>query len=271
LMTNVALLFAAISFAFAGDLHRLTIINRCSFDVWMDSLNNPDHRPLPDHTVHLAPGNSHEYYFPNGVWAGRWWPKLGCDSVGQNCSSGQSMEPCPPMGCQPPGDTKIEFNFQNGDGKSASTVTWYDISLVDGYSLPVSIIPRGGDSGECRSTMCRLSFDECPTNEAAVGDLRWSGSNSDARVAQCLSPCKKWGWPTPLGLGQSEEMEPGASFCCPASLTASHCKQRVEETKYVDVVRRLCPTAYSWAYDDNAGLHTCPPETVFDVTICPQN
>jgi len=264
-ITLVALLLALAS---AADLLRMNIHNACNQQIWMESLNNPDHAPHADGIVHLLPGESHDYTFPNGVWAGRFWAKVGCDVFGRNCSSGQSMEPCPPGGCQAPGDTKIEFNFQNGDGKSASTVTWYDISLVDGYGLACKIQPRGAESGTCVTSLCNLDFNLCPQEEiAGLGDLRMR--DSDGNVVQCLSPCKKWNWPQPLGLGRDEAVAPGDKFCCPAHLTADQCRAEVEQTRFVEVVRRTCPTAYSWAYDDDAGLHTCPPDTVFDVTICP--
>ena len=34
-------------------------------------------------------------------------------------------------------------------------------------------------------------------------------------------------------------------------------------------LRRGCPTAYSYAYDDQAGLHSCSTPMSFDVTLCP--
>lgn len=51
---------------------------------------------------------------------------------------GQSDPPCPSGGCQPPADTKVEFFFppiNNGEQ------VWYDVSLVDGYSLSAKIVP----------------------------------------------------------------------------------------------------------------------------------
>jgi hypothetical protein len=45
-------------------------------------------------------------------------------------------------GCQPPADTKVEFYFPSQPPHEDS---WYDISLVDGYSLPMKIVPRGID------------------------------------------------------------------------------------------------------------------------------
>lgn len=78
------------------------------------------------------------FTIPDSGWAGRFWPKTECDSNGQNCAVGQSVAPCPSTGCQPPAHTKVEFFYPPIN--NANTV-WYDISLVDGYSLPMEIIP----------------------------------------------------------------------------------------------------------------------------------
>ena len=107
---------------------------------------------------------------PNAGWAGRFWPKTGCNSGGTECEFGDSVPPCPSNGCQPPADTKVEFNFPSQPPNQDS---WYDISLVDGYSLPMKIVPRGVNQGGCVPTTCSMSLDACPTNEVlGLGDLR---------------------------------------------------------------------------------------------------
>ena len=111
---------------------------------------NTNIAPLPGN-IKLNSGQSYSYNIPSGGWAGRFWPKIGCDSSGNNCVFGQSSAPCPAGGCQPPADTKIEFNFAP---KGSSQQTWYDISLVDGYSLPIKIVPRGVNTGSCIPTTC---------------------------------------------------------------------------------------------------------------------
>ncbi|MUG94121.1 hypothetical protein F7734_17690 [Scytonema sp. UIC 10036] len=40
-------------------------------------------------------------------------------------------------------------------------------------------------------------------------------------------------------------------------------------TNFVRTVHQVCPTAYSYAYDDVNGLHDCPTQKSFDVTLCP--
>lgn len=103
-----------------------------------------------------------------------------------------------------------------------------------------------------------MTLDECPQNEnSGLGDLRvWS----NGRVVACLSPCKKWNYPPPYGLGQPETQDPGLFMCCPTPPVQPHeCSNGpVIQTSYVQAVHRSCPTAYSYAYDDAAGLHNCP-------------
>ena len=111
-------------------------------------------------------------------------------------------------------------------------------------------------------------LDDCPMNEKDVGDLRVYKNN---KVVACLSPCKKWNFPPPYGLGNSELQEPGVLLCCPTPpIDPEMCRAGpVESTQYVNLIHAKCPTAYSYAYDDEAGLHNCPGETSFDVTLCP--
>lgn len=167
---------------------RLAVLNNCPFTTWLATAPNTNIASLPDGIVQLNSGQSYSYNsIPSGGWAGRFWPKIGCDGAGNNCVFGQSSAPCPAGGCQPPADTKIEFNFAaQGSGQQS----WYDISLVDGYSLPIKIVPRGVNQGACIPTTCAVSLSSCPSNEIdGLGDLRVWKNN---QVVACLSPCKKW-------------------------------------------------------------------------------
>lgn len=248
----------------ANHTTRLSVTNQCDFPVWMATTPNSNMAPLPDGIVKLEKGKSHDYSIANSGWAGRLWPKIGCNSNGRNCTAGEAVPPCPPSGCQPPADTKIEFYFPNLASRENA---WYDISLVDGYSLPVEIKPRGNESGSCITTKCNLSLNECPQNETqGLGDLRVFNGG---KAVQCLSPCKKWNYPAPFGLGKSETESPGIDLCCPYN-DVNRCRTGpVVRTKFVQTVRKACPTAYSYAYDDEAGLHSCSTPMSFDVKLCP--
>ncbi len=91
-----------------------------------------------------------------------------------------------------------------------------------------------------------------------------------------------------MGPGKPESADPGLHLCCPtpidpatgqctaanACMTSGSCSnsgdpRSVVHTEYVSAMRSMCPTAYSYAYDDAAGLHNCPSETGFEVTFCP--
>ena len=123
-------------------LLELSVENSCGHTVWLATTPNFGQDPLPGGNIKVDPGQRYVYQIPNKGWAGRFWPKTGCNSGGDECEFGQSSPPCPSQGCQPPADTKVEFNFPPQPPQADS---WYDISLVDGYSLPMKIVPRGVD------------------------------------------------------------------------------------------------------------------------------
>jgi len=225
-------LMAAITIPAASAVE-LTVTNNCPYTIWLATTPNFGIEPLPDGTVELATSRRYVYQIPNGGWAGRFWPKFGCDQSGSNCEFGDSSPPCPANGCQPPADTKVEFNFPS---QPPTADSWYDVSLVDGYSLPMNIDPRGQDAGSCIATNCAMKLDQCPQNEIdGLGDLRIF---NNGKVVACLSPCKRWylniyiflkqtikmnrilkflikflrNYPPPFGLGYPELEAPGNSI-----------------------------------------------------------
>ncbi|KAF8062655.1 Glucan endo-1 [Scenedesmus sp. PABB004] len=250
----------------AGGPRTLKFVNACPQPIWLSSTHNTDRMPLPGGVVKIAQGASYTYDIPSNGWAGRLWPKVGCDDAGTNCAFGDSVPPCPPGGCSPPAETKVEFNWPTDPNADC----WYDVSLVDGFSLPMRITPANAPASHptCTPTACDVSLAACPTDEADVGDLR---AVVGGQVVACLSPCKKWNYDAPWGLHKSEQVEPGLWFCCPTPPTtpATCSANRIVNTKYVNLVRSACKTAYSYAYDDTAGLHACPGSMSFTVTLCP--
>lgn len=243
-----------------------TITNNCSMDVWMAFTPNAGSDPLPDGIVKItASGGSHGYSVPTTGWAGRLWPKMGCDSTGENCTQGQTVPPCPSVGCQPAADTLVEFYFDKAGGTGRP---YYDISLVEGFSVPMSVTPSGS-GGRCTSTSCALDLTKCPTAEnEKIGDLQIK-SGSD--VVGCFSPCNKWTWPKPLGDGGTTKDATGQAMCCPnPPITSPQCNAgSVAQTQYVALVHSECPTAYAFSFDDAGGSHDCDPRTAFSVTLCP--
>lgn len=118
---------------------QIIVKNNCGKEIWVSPLTNNNGPSLPGGIQKLTNGASFTYQIPNGEWGGRFWPKLQCDGSGQNCAVGQSTSPCPSGGCQPPADTKVEFHYPP---TGSSDGVWYDVSLVDGYSLSAKIEPN---------------------------------------------------------------------------------------------------------------------------------
>nr|GEX93977.1 hypothetical protein [Tanacetum cinerariifolium] len=93
-----------------------------------------------------------------------------------DCGSGQVA--CNGAGAKPPA-TLAEFTIGGSGGKD-----FYDVSLVDGFNLPVSIVPNGG----CATADCPVDINaRCPSQFA----LR----NGAGATIGCRSACEQFGTP----------------------------------------------------------------------------
>merc|ERR1711862_111780 len=89
----------------------------------------------------------------------------------------------------------------------------------------------------------------------------------------CYSPCGKltysnWG-NSPVYAPFDEEAQ---YYCCPMPpISSPDCRAGpVEQTEYVKTFRNRCKHVYSYAYDDDVGLQTCPVGTTYTWTLlCP--
>lgn len=271
-----------------SEAREITFRSRCPFPIWINPKTSDNGPPLPEGIGHIVNGGSFTYHIPAEEWKGRFWPKTDCDRDGQNCGVGQSLPPCPPGGCQPPAETKIEFYYP---AMGRTDNVWYDISLVDGYTLPMKITPSNHvkieklfhlnecktftnitffflfQGNTCVTTDCRVDLNDCPDDEAHTGSLR---VYKNGGIVQCLAPCKKWNCSYPWGKGLSEKEGLGLQFCCPTPpIYPAGCNRGiVTKTKYVKLIHEKCPSAYAYSYDDHHGLHNCPNPTDFVVEIC---
>lgn len=107
----------------------IEVKNLNNFPIWIETLTNNNGAPLSNEIKRINAGGGIKYEISDQGWAGRLWPKIGCDQHGANCEFGQSIAPCPNGGCHPPADTKVEFFFAP---KDSSQKSFYDISLVSG-------------------------------------------------------------------------------------------------------------------------------------------
>ncbi|MQL97384.1 hypothetical protein Taro_030074 [Colocasia esculenta] len=92
--------------------------------------------------LELASGASANLIAP-AAWSGRFWGLFKCGTG--DCSRGRLD--CNGAGATPPA-TLLELTLGTNGGQD-----FYDVSLVDGYNLQVSLAPQG-EQGSCVSASC---------------------------------------------------------------------------------------------------------------------
>ncbi|XP_047170778.1 pathogenesis-related thaumatin-like protein 3.5 [Vigna umbellata] len=221
-----------------------TVVNKCDYSVWPGILSNAGIAPLPTTGFLLQTGESKTVTAPTS-WGGRLWGRTLCtqDSAGKffcltgDCSSG-TIE-CAGKGALPPA-TLAEFTL-DGDGG----LDFFDVSLVDGYNVPMLVAPRGGSGDNCTSTGCVGDL-----NGACPSELRVTSVDGKQSVA-CRSACEAFGSP---------------QYCCKGAYGSPNtCKP----TAYSRIFKNACPRAYSYAYDDRTSTFTCGHSADYTITFCP--
>lgn len=215
-----------------------TFANRCGFTVWPGILANAGSPTLSTTGFELPKGTSRSLQAPTG-WSGRFWARTGCSFDGSGSGTcktgdcGSNQVECVGLGAAPP-VTLAEFTLGTGGDD------FYDVSLVDGYNLPM-IVEVAGGSGQCASTGCTSDLNlQCPA-ELRSGD-------GDA----CKSACEAFRSP---------------EYCCSgAYATPSTCRPSV----YSEMFKAACPRSYSYAYDDATSTFTCAGGD-YTVTFCPSS
>ncbi|KDP26886.1 hypothetical protein JCGZ_18044 [Jatropha curcas] len=206
-----------------SDAAVFTFSNRCRTTVWPGILSGAGKPQLMGGGFELRPGQSVTLNAPQG-WSGRFWGRTGCsfDRSGRGrCLTGDcgGVLKCAGAGGVPPASL-AEFTLN-------SPLDYYDVSLVDGFNLPISILPTGA----CKSVECVADMNRrCPGSL----QVRWN-----RQVVACKSACLAFGSP---------------EFCCTGPYgSPATCKP----SNYSKVFKDACPTAYSYAFDDSTSTFTC--------------
>ncbi|VFQ75512.1 unnamed protein product [Cuscuta campestris] len=218
-----------------------TVVNQCDYTVWPGILTGAGTSPLSPTGFSLGPGESQSLTVPTS-WSGRLWGRSGCsnDPAGKfscvtgDCGSG--VPECNGSGAKPPA-TLAEFTLNGSGGQD-----FYDVSLVDGYNLPMQVAPKGG-TGSCSVTDCPADV-----NSVCPPELRMTADGNDQPVA-CRSACEAFG---------------SAEYCCNGDHgTPDTCVP----SEYAQAFKRACPLAYSYAYDDHTSTFTCT-RADYVITFC---
>nr|CAD7415880.1 unnamed protein product [Timema cristinae] len=214
------------------------IFNNYREVIWVGIMGNNGMVTPNNGGFKLGRGERITVTVPEG-WGGRFWGRTGCnfDQNGNGlCETGDCGRGlnCNGAGGVPP-VTLVEITL-NGFGG----IDYYDISLVDGFNVPVSIAPMNSDAGDgghysCKEVSCRANVNErCPS------ELRQSGSGG---VVACKSAC--------LAFNTDE-------YCCRgAHDTPETCRSSDWPVNYPLLFKNACPDAYSYAYDDHKSTFTC--------------
>ncbi|KAL6656273.1 hypothetical protein ACP70R_007099 [Stipagrostis hirtigluma subsp. patula] len=215
-----------------------TISNYCPHPIWPGTLAGSGTSQLSTTGFRLEPGQTVQLAAPVG-WSGRIWARTGCvfdaDGAGvcQTGDCGGQME-CRGAGATPPA-TLFEVTLGKGAGED-----FYDVSLVDGYNLPVVAIPRS-PQGACNATGCMADLNRSCPRELQV--------ECGGGAIACRSACEAF--------GQDR-------YCCSGAYgTPDACRP----TAYSSIFKSACPRAYSYAYDDKTSTFTCKADD-YTIAFC---
>ncbi|KAF8023565.1 hypothetical protein BT93_F0928 [Corymbia citriodora subsp. variegata] len=248
-MARLALLVTLLSYVVSPQLvpgvysTTFTFVNKCDYTVWPGILSNAGVQPLSPTGFALDSGASKSLDAP-ASWGGRFWGRTHCsqDSSGKfscltgDCGSGQ-LE-CSGSGAAPPA-TLAEFTLDGAGG-----MDFFDVSLVDGYNLPMLVAPQGGSGQNCTATGCVVDLNRaCPT------ELKVTSSDGSGGVA-CKSACEAFQQP---------------QYCCSGAYSTP---QTCKPSSYSELFKSACPKAYSYAYDDSTCTFTCAGAD-YVITFCP--
>ncbi|CAG9855685.1 unnamed protein product [Phyllotreta striolata] len=210
------------------------IVNKEIGAVWVGIQGNAGKPHLENGGFVLEAGARRTIHAPED-WAGRFWGRTWCDYNSKHCITGDcgNKLECRGAGGVPP-VTLAEITLKGWGG-----IDYYDISLVDGFNLAMSMTPVNGQGDgsrySCKRTAClRHLNDDCP------GELR---KTTEHGTVACHSACNKFNTD---------------QYCCRnAHNRPETCRSSSWPKDYPKFFKDRCPDAYSYAYDDHKSTFTC--------------
>ncbi|KHN34468.1 Pathogenesis-related protein 5 [Glycine soja] len=208
-----------------------TIVNYCKETLWPAVTPGEN---FNDGGFVLKPGQSTVFTAPVS-WSGRIWARTGCkfnQNGNGNCQTGSCGTT---LKCSASGKTPAslaEFTL--------AQVDYYDVSLVDGFNVPLFVKPING-KGNCTTAGCDSDLRATCPNELAV--------KVNGKTVGCRSACDVY---------NTDE------YCCRGNYgNPSTCNPTFYSKKF----KEACPTSYSYAYDDPTSIFTCSG-TDYVVAFC---
>ncbi|KIR29579.1 thaumatin family protein [Cryptococcus deuterogattii 99/473] len=229
LLPSLLLALLIISSSFA---RQITVKNSCTSTIWPGLHTGEGTIPGQATGWELAAGGQTKFTVPDNWTAGRIWARTGCvdqDGIFQcltgQCGSGENGDVTCKNSDQPPA-TLAEFTFVWGKEDN------YDISLVDGFNIPLNIIPS---VSSCAEPQCQVNINAlCPPL------LRTSLDQNGVNLG-CIAPCN-------AGFGQEIY---GNRACCTAGSNYVGAKEASHE--YVYATARCSSIATTFSTTFNVG------------------
>jgi PKD repeat protein len=255
-----------------------------------------------------------ESYPVNDGWQGAWFGRTNCSFTGDlgSCETGNCLATdgwghlqCSGVGSTAPA-SKGEMNMDLTSG-----IDYYDVSLVDGYNLPMQITPRDynpayvnadpADLFRCTSAGCLNSsaLSSCPSDLTYLPNGNLVGCQDDCSLATIYHNV------SPYYFTQSQVDAyccPDTTYCSPANpcgpgstcaawiqnpSTCLNCNATnggIYPNGYPAILTNSAlyfhatfPNAYSFTYDDASASYTCNStpstglRTKYDITFCAQS
>jgi hypothetical protein len=183
-----------------------------------------------------------------GTWSGRVWARTGCEFYSNSDSNSNWKPACETGDCQGqlecngkiglPPVTLVEFSLQVDERQSS----FYDVSLVDGYNLPVSVSPKSPWK-KCYIGGCQKNLNSVCPDELKI-------CNQKGEVVACKSAC--------LAFNSDK-------FCCRNEYRSP---EKCRPSVYSKIFKDACPYFISYPFDYPAPIVNCPSDE-YVITFCP--
>jgi Thaumatin family len=210
----------------AGSPRTFTVTNKCTQKVWAAA--RPTTTFPNGQYVEMAPGYSFVVGVPNG-WSGRVWGKTGCTTTGMRTTCASDGLPA----------SLAELTLTS----SPTGLDFYDVSLVDGFNLPIAIVAVGHTPDTAHPYNC--GDPTCSANLDATCAQPFQRVVSGAVIACANDACKV--------IGMNNPNDPSCIY----------------PNQYTRFFKTACPTSYSYPQDDPTSTFTCKGISSYEIVFCP--
>ncbi|KAM7510158.1 hypothetical protein LguiB_009033 [Lonicera macranthoides] len=223
----------------------ITLVNKCNYTVWPGVVTLDGSPELPT-TGFVLPKNESRTINAPTFWVGKIWGRTHCSvnttrnfsrfsCLTGDCGSGK-IECAGLFGVKPVTQAMFYLNQFND-------TNLYELSIDDGYNLPMLIVPQGGTGVNCSNTGCISDL-----NHACPSKLKVTSTGGEG--VACKSACDAFGT---------------KQYCCNGTdTTPKTCKP----TSYSEYFKKACPHAYKYFFDNETSTFSCAGADYL-ITFCP--